>query len=170
MENRTIEISLATAKEWYKGDNEVLKNLALQAYTEDELQIPTCVRSWEEFCEKYDKNDEYFIGTFSDSICSGVGIRDSKRDRNLLATKKDAEAFRALMQLVRLRDQWWETLDWEPDYTDYKYKYFISAETNKLNVACTIRYNRILIFPTKEVAEDFLNCFRDLIEKAKKYV
>ena len=170
MENRTIEISLATAKEWYKGDNETLKTIALQAYTEDELQMPTCVRSWEELCEKYDKNDEYFIGTSSDAVSSGVGIRDSKRDRNLLATKEDAEAFVALMQLVRLRNQWWEALDWEPDYTGCNSKHFISAETNKLNIGCTIRYNRILMFPTSEVAEDFLNCFRDLIEKAKKYI
>lgn len=32
--NRNITISLETAKEWYKGCNEVLKKLALQVFTE----------------------------------------------------------------------------------------------------------------------------------------
>lgn len=38
MEKRTLEITLEMAKEWYRGDNEVLKNLALQAFTETELK------------------------------------------------------------------------------------------------------------------------------------
>ena len=55
MEKRTLEITLATAKEWYKGDNSVLKELALQAFTETELQPVTCVKSWEEFCSQNSK-------------------------------------------------------------------------------------------------------------------
>lgn len=168
--NRTITISLATAKEWYKGDNDVLKNLALQAFTETELQTHSCVKSWEEFCKCYDITDvEYFIDDLS-NISTISDSRDAKVDRNLLATEEDAKAFLALIQLKRLRDQWWEVLDWKADYTDYTYKHIIVAERNEISTACTIRYNRVLIFPTKEVAEDFLKCFRDLIEKAKELI
>ena len=37
MEERNIKISLDTAKEWYNGDNESLKQVTLQAFTEEEL-------------------------------------------------------------------------------------------------------------------------------------
>ena len=37
MEKRNVEITLDTAKEWYNGDNESLKQVALQAFTEEEL-------------------------------------------------------------------------------------------------------------------------------------
>lgn len=173
--NRTITISLATAKEWYKGCNEVLKKLALKAFTEKELQEITYVRSWEEFCNKYNKvENEYFIGVESD-VRDFDRIVDIKRysnnDRNLLASKEDAEAFLSLIQLKRLRDQWWESLNWKPDYTNNKItKYTIVLIRNKIVIDYTYILDRFLTFPTKEIAEDFLNCFRDLIEKAKELI
>jgi hypothetical protein len=171
MEERTIKISLETAKEWYKGDNEALKNIALQAFTETELQGIAYVKSWNEFCEKYNnKNNDYFIGTYSNPIPSDIGGRDIKKDRNLLATKEDAEAFLALMQLKRLRDQWWESLNWKPDYTNDIYKYIIVVDKNEISIGAVVTYHRFLVFPTKEIAEEFLKCFKDLINKAKELI
>lgn len=37
MEKRDLKIDLNTAKEWYKSNNEALKELALQVFTEEEL-------------------------------------------------------------------------------------------------------------------------------------
>ena len=178
MEERTIKISLATAKEWYKEDNETLKNLALQAFDKNELQEITCVKSWDEFCEQYIIcESEYYIDTYSDirnidtNNIKGSMCRSHIDDRNLLATKEDAEAFLALMQLKRLRDQWWESLNWKPDYTNYMLKkYCITLHKDKIIIDTFFVFNRFLSFPTKEIAEDFLNCFRGLIEKAKEFI
>ena len=38
MEKRNVEITLDTARKWYYGDNESLKEVALQAFTKDELE------------------------------------------------------------------------------------------------------------------------------------
>ena len=38
MEKRNVEITLDTAKKWYYGDDESLKEVALQAFTKDELE------------------------------------------------------------------------------------------------------------------------------------
>lgn len=38
MEKRTIKISIETARDWYRGSNNSLKTLALQAFKEDELK------------------------------------------------------------------------------------------------------------------------------------
>lgn len=38
MEKRNISISLEKAREWYEGGNITLKQLALEAYSEEELK------------------------------------------------------------------------------------------------------------------------------------
>jgi hypothetical protein len=106
------------------------------------------------------------INNVKDSIC-----RDYIDDRNLLATKEDAEAFLALIQLKRLRDQWWESLNWKPDYTNDKItKYSIKLINNKIKIDYCYTLNSFLSFPTREIAKEFLNCFKDLIEKAKELI
>jgi hypothetical protein len=174
MEKRTLEITLAMAKEWYKGDNNALKKLALQAFTETELQPVTCVKSWEEFCKKHNRNSEYYINQFSEATLVSDSCnwpRNAKADKNLLATKEDAEAFLALIQLKRLRDQWWESLKWKPDYTNNGIrKYAIIQARNKIIIEDHYLFSNFLSFPTKEIAEDFLLCFKDLIEKAKELI
>ena len=40
MEKRNITVSLEEAREWYNGENQILRKLALQAYTEAELSEP----------------------------------------------------------------------------------------------------------------------------------
>lgn len=47
VEIRNISISLEEAKEWYKSNNPILKELALKAYSENELF------SWEEYAKRY---------------------------------------------------------------------------------------------------------------------
>lgn len=47
MEKRNISISLEEAKEWYNSDNPALKELALKAYSENELI------SWEEYAKRH---------------------------------------------------------------------------------------------------------------------
>jgi hypothetical protein len=52
-EPRQVIISLESAKEWYKGDNLTLKNIALQAYTEQELEGTSWenIKTYEDACE-----------------------------------------------------------------------------------------------------------------------
>lgn len=44
MEKRNITISLEEARNWYNGENQILRKLALQAYTEKELNEPQTFR------------------------------------------------------------------------------------------------------------------------------
>ena len=57
------------AKEWYKGDNPTLKELALKAFTKEELVRQELPKTWDEFCEKYYiKEKEAFINSASDIV------------------------------------------------------------------------------------------------------
>lgn len=44
VEKRNITVSLEEAKRWYNGENQILRKLALQAYTEKELNEPQTFR------------------------------------------------------------------------------------------------------------------------------
>ena len=123
-------------------------------------------RSWEEFCENYPVKDaEYYID--GDSIISNCGnhSRDKTFHRSMCTSKKEAEAFLALMQLRQLRKAW--VGDWDQKYC--KYSYFISVKLADKSIITDVTNSRQypLSFPNKEMAEDFLDCFRDLCETAK---
>ena len=123
-------------------------------------------RSWEEFCEKYPiQLDEVKL----DSICNTyefekITIRRPHNDRNVYTSKEEAEAFLALMQLRQLRKAW--VGDWEFSGDNECYAIVYTFKSG-FRIGFYENINKRLSFPTKEMAEDFLNCFTDLCEKAK---
>lgn len=126
-------------------------------------------RSWREFCKNYPKTtNEHFICYDSSigQILNTPDLRDAEHDKNICISKEEAKAFLALMQLRQLRKAW--VGDWEqPKDKDCaailcsKYDNKVCAHYDLFWCYC------ILTFPTKEIAEDFLDCFRDLCETAK---
>lgn len=124
-------------------------------------------RSWEEFCERYPKQKgEAYIDTVSMiGTYSGPTRRDKKTDKNICVSKKEAEAFLALMQLRQLRKAWVGNWDYSISaQEDIQTIMYIKSEGIVIrNSLCF----HALSFPTEEMAEDFLNCFRDLCETAK---
>ena len=137
------------------GDNYVIKEMK---------QNPP--RSWEEFCERCPKKmGEAFIRSTSEIFVYNLpSIRDEKRDKNVCTSKEEAEAFLALMQLRQLRKAW--VGDWKP-VEDSFYWGVYNHITMGVMVDSFSTWNLALTFPTKEIAEDFLNCFKDLCETAK---
>lgn len=125
-------------------------------------------RTWEEFCEMNPiEVGEAFIDCTDDcnpiteaSFCIGK----ERKDKCWCTSKQEAKAFLALMQLRQLRKAW--IGDWEikHDWNDY---HCIINHKNNIIVARRIYTNGTLSFPTEEMAEDFLNCFKDLCETAK---
>ena len=157
-EERNIKLTLDKAKEWYKKGGE-LREIALQAFTEKELNpLP---RSWEEFCKKQPiKKDESYIN--SEGKILSFTTKTARRDWNhICPSQKSAEAHLAMMQLEQLRDCWRQ--GWIPK--TYEAVYTIKFSGRGLGVYNFVS-REFLSFPTKEMAEEFLECFRDLIEQA----
>lgn len=169
-EERNITLTLDKAKEWYKKGGE-LKEVALQAFTEKELN--SLPRSWEEFCTRYNtiKDDEYYIDVDSNLLRVNDMISNHNRlaiaDRNIYPSKESAEAHLAMIQLEQLRNCWWN--GWEPIW-DISQKYCIYLSHNEVQVRMCTNVARFLTFPTKEMAIEFLECFRDLIELARNLI
>ncbi len=82
-----------------------------------------------------------------------------------MITNKEVEEFIALMQRRQLRKAW--VGDWEPDYNKVVGKTLIVVYKNTVAIEQFNYYSSPLSFPTKEMAQEFLDCFKELIEKAK---
>ena len=158
-EERNVTLTLDKAKEWYKKGGE-LKEIALQAFTEKELNpLP---KSWEEFCEKYPIKAGECILEAKDRITVAPCNFADMVFKNWIPSKKSAEAHLAMIQLEQLRNCWWG--DWEPKWNNCE-KYVIKWDNDDLIVFTARNIRAFLAFPTREMAEEFLKCFRDLIEK-----
>lgn len=122
-------------------------------------------RSWEEFCKRYPlTGKEAFIDAYSKVRppyeCGTRGVFSGK---NWCGSKEEAEAFLALMQLRQLRKAW--IGDWEISERESYAVIYACCDNLRVDINTTSR--RSLSFPTKPMAEDFLDCFRDLCETAK---
>lgn len=121
-------------------------------------------KSWREFCHNFRiKQEEYFIDTDSAIIKYDATERRKIEDRNLCVSPEEAEAFLALMQLRQLRKAW--VGDWGPSGEEYWA--IIVRVDDKFIIENYFRVSKVLSFPIKEMAEEFLNCFKDLCETAK---
>ena len=165
MEARTITLTLEKAKEFYKKGEE-FKDLALSAYTEEELIEIMLPKTWEEFCNNYTvQKGEYFID--SNSIIRQVSLDNLRlpcRDSNLLPNRQAAEAHLALIKLHQLRDCYRQ--GWKPDLTVPESIFAIFCTKGKYSVEEFIYSSEFLSFQSKKIAQEFLNNFRDLIEQA----
>lgn len=165
MQERNITLTLDKAKEWYKKGGE-LREIALQAFTEMELN--SLPRSWKDYCKNYPiKPEEIFIDGYSKFIVNNVGDRNPVHDKNICPSRKSAEAHLAMIQLEQLRNCWWN--GWEPEWNNCE-KHVVKWEGDDLIVFTARRVHAFLVFPTREMAEEFLECFRDLIEIAKDLI
>ena len=159
---QTIEIEVPDGKKAVWKDNKVV-------FEDIKPQFP---KTWEEFCEQNEiKKRECYLNPSSCCIIERrVGERDISSDRNLLPSKEAAEAHLALMQLHQLRDCYRQ--GWIP--TEDKASFGINKRIirdnciidNCLSIDRFIYYSTFLSFPTREIAEEFLTNFRDLIEQA----
>ena len=166
METRTIKLTLEKAKEFYKKGGE-FKELALSAFTEEELTKGGLPKTWEEFCNNYKVQKEAcFIDSDSDIVVVSSGTRLIDSDQNLLPNKQAAEAHLALMQLHQLRDCYRQ--GWEPNWSDGEDKYCIVRSYNDTNhlVAAYKGAKVFLSFQSADIARLFLKNFRGLIEGA----
>ena len=170
METRYIEISLETAKRWYEQGGE-LKEMALGAYSEQELIGSRLPKTWDEYCAQ----NEVKIGEcYLDDCCGlieayeGGDTRDKVNDRNILPSKQAAKQHLALMQLHQLRDCYRD--GWLPnglsDIHGIEMYYDPSNCVVKVRVIKCHIISKFLSFQTEERAKEFLNNFRDLIEQA----
>ena len=130
---------------------------------------PKFPETWEEFCRqnKIEKN-ECHLDACSCIEKAFIRERCEDSDRNVLPNKQAAESHLALMQLHQLRDCYRQ--GWKPNWKESTYKWFICKDKNCLVVMVAVFYSEFLSFQSKEIAQEFLTNFRELIEEARDLI
>ena len=130
-------------------------------------------RNWEEYC-RLQKNSSavgYFINSYCDvSEKEWATFYEATNEwRYIIPSKELAEAFIAMMQLMSLRQAW--IGDWKPDWScGYSSNYCVVGAGDRFDVCILGKCRYALSFPTEEMAIDFINCFKDLLEIAKPLI
>ena len=86
-------------------------------------------------------------------------------DERTYPSKEIYEAFEALRKLIILRDYYNE--GWQPDWTDKKNKFCIEVENGKPRLEIWNDRSRVLTFKSHEIAYNFLEEQKELLEIAK---
>ena len=131
---------------------------------EQGLLKDTKSRSWEE----YVKIAETAQIIPCDAYANYFDKKQKRITYDVFNSSAEAKAFCALGKLIQLRDTWYD--NWKPDWDKIYTKYTIINARGRIELNTTVFASRVLAFPTKEMANDFLETFRDLIEEAKIFL
>lgn len=127
---------------------------------------PIKPRTWEEYCEKMKGKESYcFEETFDKITFSHFSNEPFLSE---FKDKEDVEAFAAFSKLLKLRKEW--IGDWQPDWEDGSEKYVICRYENNISTNTVLNAAYCLSFPTEEMRNEFLQCFRDYLEQAKTLI
>ena len=122
------------------------------------------VRSWQEYSEIMSGKDSYY---FNEAVKE---IHSTKFNRDIVLSefedKEDVEALVAFCKLRKMRKQW--IGKWKPDWmNEDQTKFTIISAKNKIDDSISDFINSPMSFPTKEMRNEFIVTFKDLLEIAK---
>ena len=122
-------------------------------------------RSWEEYLEL----NTGFDGAGIDWNCGGVQTTGLHHRGKAIVPTHLAQPFIAMMQLMSLRQAW--IGDWKPDWScGYSSNYCVVGVGDRFDVCILSKCRYALSFPTIEMAKDFMDCFKGLLEIAKPLI
>ena len=157
MEEKKLKINIP---EGYEIDKEksTFEEIVFKKVEDPLAKLP---KTWKEYC-KYAKDCPSYFGNPRKN-----NIFETRFDGfyNEFFTEERAKQYVALGKLLQLRDYWVD--DWKINSSSLANTYLIyNNGIREIVVAKIYRENFPLIFPTKEMAEKFKECFGDLIKKA----
>ena len=122
-------------------------------------KIPENPKTWEEYCSLMKGKTVYYTN------CNNITVSGFSDAHDKFVNKKRAEQFIALGKLLQLRDYW--VGDWKRNSSSLANTYLVyNNEIKNTVVAKIYGENFPLTFPTKEMAEEFKDCFSALIKQA----
>ena len=128
-------------------------------------EIDTKPKSWGEYLEL----NTGFDGAGIDWNCGGVQTTGLHHRGKAIVPTEYGAPFIAMMQLMSLRQAW--IGDWKPDWSSgYSSNYCVVGAGDRFDVCILSKCRYALSFPTIEMAKDFMNTFKDLLEIAKPLI
>lgn len=136
----------------------------------------TLPKTWDEFCEQTPISaDECTFDDYGNIVPMSELIedeteRDPETDKMICSNEQIAQAVRALIQLIQLRDCYRQ--GWTPDWSDnnqpkYSIEYYYYDRTHGRVI---VKQSMVLTFQTLSIMVEFEKNFTDLIKQAKKLI
>ena len=121
-------------------------------------KIPENPKTWEDYCSLMKGKTVYYTN------CNNIIVSGFSDAHDKFVTKKRADQFIALGKLLQLRDYWVKHSKFEDAIGVFTWNDGLIATDD-----CDIN-EYALTFPTQEMADKFITCFRDLIKQASPLV
>jgi hypothetical protein len=158
---KTLEIECPEGYEIDKENSTFEKIVFKEIVFKEINKLPM---SWEEL----NIINGYYVSSDA-SVFNSVKAKADYPNRNAFPSKEEAEAMLALAQLCQLRDAW--NKGWKPNYKDgNQVKFVLITVCEKVRPDACWKVNCIMCFKTKELRDNFLIAFRDLLEIAKPFL
>ena len=150
MEEKKLKINIPEGYE-IDRENSTFEEIVFKKIEDPLAKLP---KTWEEYC----KRTKGYTSYYGYSINGNTYETKFDGFYNEFFTKERVKQYVALGKLLQLRDYW--VGDWKinSDNIYVIYKNVIMAAGDDSDFPLT--------FPTREMAEEFKNCFEDLIKEA----
>lgn len=176
----------------YKNETETMEerkysDLRLDVDQEDELATEVTIGS-----DKITPPENYLIGKVT-IVDNGMLVEFVKKQPQYPKTYDECvnmfnysvetvnlTTIAALRELIYCRNAYWKIAGeqmglgkpWEPEYPSEHYIFTIENQGNNIikNAICDRWRNRLLIFPTEEMRDEFYENFKELIEMCKEFL
>ena len=163
MEVKVLNVELDTAKKWYKSGNVELEALALQLFSEEDLNSKE-VKTWDDLIGTKIPKESYFIGGTS-KISRPVTNKtfDVGYDKNLFIDEKHAKSALAMAQISQLIPYYGGVITDTEWNNSNVIKYVIARRYNSIiSESFNIIYH-LLAFHTREQRDEFLKNNKQLV-------
>ena len=151
MDTKKLKINIP---EGYEIDKEksTFEEIVFKKVEDPFAKLP---KTWEEYCKRTKEYVSYF-GSNPDSIIKSW----FEGYYNEFETKERVKQFVALGRLLQLRDYWVK------GYSEFRYAVYGDRLDGTAICDWRDNINHPLTFPTREMAQKFVECFKDLMKKA----
>lgn len=162
MEKRNIQIDKGTAIKWYNGNDNTLKELALQAYKEEELREPV-IKTYQDLIDNRIKISGYWI-TGSSHLEQYQQCILTEDERNLATSEKIAKSMLAMAMISQLMPYYGGAITDEEWRNNLMIKYAIERVRNKIVIGSYYNNFCFLAFHTIEQRDNFLKYNEQLVK------
>ena len=152
MEEKKLKINIP---EGYEIDKEksTFEEIVFKKVEDPLAKLP---KTWKEYCKQTKNRQSYHCNPILTHIC------ETRFDGfyNEFFTKERVKQYVALGKLLQLRDYWVK------GYSEFRYAVYGDKLDGTAICDWRDNINHPLTFPTREMAQKFVECFKDLMKKA----
>ena len=161
MEERNVKISIETARKWYNSEDDSLKGIALQAFSEEELS-ETEVKVWDDLLKLKNKSRGAWIGDSSFLHCNCRIMENT--DKNVFVDYKHAKSALAMAQISQLMPYYGGRIT-DEEWGNRDFKQVIKRVHNDIVCIDTQCNYHLLAFHTIEQQKEFLKNNEQLVKE-----